>query len=164
MGMARYSQNYSGWFLSTKKKKKTEKDILKKKKKKKKKNFTNVQCLFLLFSFYYVSYMTILIALVLLSSFQFLQVILLLSERCSTMRGVHPPSFQGQLINFHLRALDHCLQQETKKKGQHYCNEKGKTVGWWDSYDSPQGWIIKVLLAGETLNIFLQTVSESVSN
>ena len=27
--------------------------------------------------------------------------------------------------------------------------------GWWDSHVFPQGWVIKMLLAGETLNIFL---------
>ena len=38
-----------------------------------------------------------------LRSFQFLWVFLLFSERCSTTTmGVHPPSFQGQLISFHL--------------------------------------------------------------
>ena len=45
------------------------------------------------------------------------------SERYfTTMRGVHSPSFQGQLISFHLGALD-----LTKKKGQHDCNEIEKT-------------------------------------
>ena len=73
------------------------------------------------------------------------------------MRYVHPPSFQGQLICFNLGAFDLFLQQETKKKGQHDCNEKEKTDGWEDSYVLPQGWIIKMLLAGETINIFLQT-------
>ena len=84
------------------------------------------------FSFYcfplfllYVSHITILIALAILSSFQFLHVILLYLERCSnTTRGVRPPSFQGQLIIFKLRALDPFFQQETKKKGRHDCNEK----------------------------------------
>ena len=52
----------------------------------------------------------------------------LFSERCKpSTRGVHPPSFQGQLISFYLRVLDLSLQQETKKKGQHDCNEKEKT-------------------------------------
>ena len=31
------------------------------------------------------------------------------------------------------------------------------TYSWWDSYVFPHGWIIKLLLAGETLNIFLLT-------
>ena len=31
------------------------------------------------------------------------------------------------------------------------------TDGWWDSYISPQGWIINMLLAGDTLNMFLLT-------
>ena len=51
----------------------------------------------------------------------------LISERCKlTTKGVHPPSFQGQLISFHLGLLDLSLQQETKKKGQHDCNEMEK--------------------------------------
>ena len=29
--------------------------------------------------------------------------------------------------------------------------------GWYDSYVFPQGWIIKMKVAGETLNIFLLT-------
>ena len=29
------------------------------------------------------------------------------------------------------------------------------TDGWWDSYIFPKGWILKMILAGETLNIFL---------
>ena len=65
------------------------------------------------------------------SSFKFFLVPLsspLFSERCKpTTRGVHSPSFQGQLINFHLGVLDLSLQQETKKKGQHDCNENVKT-------------------------------------
>ena len=69
--------------------------------------------------------MTILIALAILGYLQFLQVLLLFSERCSTTtRGVHPPSFQGQLISFQLQALNLFVQSEKKKKGQHYCNEK----------------------------------------
>ena len=66
-----------------------------------------------------------------LSYFKFLSVPLgscLFSVRCKpTTRGVHPSSFQGQLISFHLEAFDLSLQQETKKKGQHNCNEKKKT-------------------------------------
>ena len=31
------------------------------------------------------------------------------------------------------------------------------TDGWWDYYVFPQGWIIKILLAGEILNIFVLT-------
>ena len=31
------------------------------------------------------------------------------------------------------------------------------TYGWWGSYVCPQVWFIKILLAGETLNIFLLT-------
>ena len=31
------------------------------------------------------------------------------------------------------------------------------TDGWWDSDVFPKGWIIKMLLAGETLDIFLLT-------
>ena len=60
-------------------------------------------------NFFFLRYknMTILIALVLPRYFQFLKILLLFSEWCSTTtRGVHPPSFQGQLISFHLRALD----------------------------------------------------------
>ena len=45
------------------------------------------------------------------SSFQFLRVLLLFSESWSTTtRGVHPSGFQGQLISFHLGALDLFLQ------------------------------------------------------
>ena len=43
----------------------------------------------------------------------------------TTARGVHPPSFQGQQITFHLGALDLFLQQETKKRRHDY-NEKLK--------------------------------------
>ena len=84
----------------------------------------------------------------------------LFPERCKPItRGVHPPSFQGPLISFHFGVLDLSLQQDTKKKGQHNCTEKektplkvmtGKTV-------FPQGWIIKMLVAGETLHILLLT-------
>ena len=52
----------------------------------------------------------------------------LFSERCKpTTRGVHPPSFQGQLISLNLGVLDLSLQQETRKKGRHDCNEKDET-------------------------------------
>ena len=65
------------------------------------------------------------------SSFKFLSVPLsssLFSEKCKpTKRGVHPPSFQGQLISFNLGVLDLSLQQETKKKLRHDCNENEKT-------------------------------------
>ena len=33
--------------------------------------------------------------------------------------------------------------------------------GWSNSYDFPQGWVIKMMLAGETFNTFLLT---SISN
>ena len=78
------------------------------------------------------------------------------------IRGVHPPSFQGQLISFHLRALDLFLQQETKKKGAGGENST-LTDGWWDSNVCPQDWIIKMFLAGETLNIFLLTGSSKIN-
>ena len=45
--------------------------------------------------------MPILVALVILSSFQVLEVLLLFS-----IRVIHPPSFQGKLIPFHFGALD----------------------------------------------------------
>ena len=82
-------------------------------------DFEGFQFLLVLFSFfYYVSNMTVLIGLVLIS----------FSERCKPItRGVYPPSFQGQLISFHLGVFDLLLQQETKKKGKHDCNEKEKT-------------------------------------
>ena len=55
---------------------------------------------------------------------------------------------------FHLGAIDLFCQQETKEKGRHACNEKEKTqFNWWLVF--PHGWIIKMLLAGETLKIFL---------
>ena len=74
---------------------------------------------------------------------QFSSVFLLFSERCSTTtRGVHPTSFQCQLIIFNLGTLDLSLQQETKKKGQHDCNEKEKTPLY--------------LMAGKTLMSFLR--------
>ena len=71
--------------------------------------------------------MTILVGLVLLRSFQFLQVFSLFSERCEPpTEGVYAPSFQCQLISFHLGVLYLSLQQETNKKGRHNCNEKEK--------------------------------------
>ena len=72
--------------------------------------------------------MTILIGSVLLSYVLVPSSSSLFSERCiPTTRGVHPPSFEGQLISFHLVVLDLSLEQETKKKGQHDYSEKGKT-------------------------------------
>ena len=63
------------------------------------------------------------IILIGLTSFKFFSVPLsssYLSERCKpTTKGVHPPSFQGQLISFHSGVVDLSLQQETKKKGRH---------------------------------------------
>ena len=98
------------------------------------------------------------------SSFKFFLVPLnssLFSESCKpTPRGVYPPSFQGQLISFYLGVLDLSLHQETKKKGRHDCNEMEKTslqVIAGKSHVFPQGWIIKMLVVGETLNIFLLT-------
>ena len=72
------------------------------------------------------------------------------------MRGGNPPGFQGQLISFHLRALDLFLQQETKNGTKWLQWEQENytlTDGWWDSYVFPQGWIIKMLLSWETFNI-----------
>ena len=36
------------------------------------------------------------------------------------------------------------------------------TDGWWDFYAFPQGWIIQVLSAEETLNIFLLAVISNI--
>ena len=51
------------------------------------------------------------------------------------------------------------IQQETKKQGQNDCYEKGTCstlyVGWEDSEFIHEGFILKLLLAGETLNSFL---------
>ena len=50
-------------------------------------------------------------------------------------------------------------QQETKKQGQNDCYEKGTALtladGWEDSEFIPEGFILKLLLAGETFNSFL---------
>ena len=109
--------------------------------------------------------MIILIALAILSFFQFLQVLLLFSERCSTTtRGVHLPSFQGQLISFHFRALDLFLQQETKKKGQHDCNEKEITPLQMMAEGICMPFLRAGLLAEETLNIFLLTGISNVNS
>ena len=71
-------------------------------------------------------------------SFQFLQVLFLISESCSpTTRGGH-----SQLISFLLGELELCLQKETKKKIQHGCNEKEE--------------IPLHLMAGKTLMSFLK--------
>ena len=83
----------------------------KKKTKRTKKDLKEIHKLLVLIAslkyFYYVKQMTIFIALVIFYSFQFLHVLLLFSERCpTTTRGVDPPSFKGQLISFHVRALD----------------------------------------------------------
>ena len=41
-----------------------------------------------------------------------------------------------------------CIQEETKKQGQNYSFEKGKSftldVGWEDRQDFPEGWVLKV--------------------
>ena len=111
--------------------------------------------------FYYVLHINILIALAISSSFQFLQVLLLYLEKCSNpTRAVHPPSFQGRLIIFQLRALDPFLQQETKKKGRHDCNEKNIPP----LQLMPGGTLMPFLRAGlskcswlRRLNIFLLT-------
>ena len=108
------------------------------------KNFSSFQFLLLLFIFYYVPHMPILLSLVFVSSFQFLQVLLLFSEKCkTTTSGVHPPIFHGQLITFHLTAIFFFLQQETKKNAWHYCNEKEK--------------VPLKLIAGGTLISFFRT-------
>ena len=129
-----------------------------KNKKRTEKNVTSFQ--FFLLSLFYVLNITILIALVLLSSFQFLWVLLLFSERCSTTTGgVHPPSFYGQLINFHLRVLDLFHQQETKKKGRHDWNKKEKTplklMAGGTLISFLRAGLSKWCMAKETLNIFL---------
>ena len=80
------------------------------------------------------------------SSFKFVSVPLsssLFSERYKpTTRGVHQPSFQGQLITFHFWILNLSPQQETKKKRQYDCNEKDKTPHY--------------VMAGKTLKSFLR--------
>ena len=80
-------------------------------------------------------------------------------ERClTTTRVVHPPIFQGQLISFHLGVLNLSLQQETKKNNETTEMRRRKLhFNWWDSYVSPQVCIIKIVLGGEVLNIFLLT-------
>ena len=79
-------------------------------------------CFQFLSGLFYVSNMTILIGLFL---FKFFLVPL------SSQKRVYPPQevfiHQGQLISFHFGVLELFLQQETKKKGQHDCNEKEKT-------------------------------------
>ena len=63
-----------------------------------------------------------------LMSFKIIGIVYSLQNSQPTTRGIHPPSFQGQLISFHLGVLDLSLEQETKKKKQHDCNEKEKTT------------------------------------
>ena len=77
---------------------------------------------------YYISNMTILIGLVLLSSFQFLWV-LLYSQKCVNSPQevfIHQASKVNWTISI-LGVLDISPQQETKKKGRHDCNEKETT-------------------------------------
>ena len=92
-------------------------DILKKLKRTEKnwKELHNFSVIIAFFSFfYYVSHMTI------FSYFKFF----FYSQKGvqPPQKSVHPPSFQSQLISFHLRAIF-----ETKKKGRHDCNEKDIT-------------------------------------
>ena len=51
------------------------------------------------------------------------------------------------------------IQPDTKKQGQNKCYEKGKglalAVGWENSEFFPKGFILKLLLAGETFKSFL---------
>ena len=69
--------------------------------------------------------MTILKPLVFLNFFSALWIFpFILRKVFNHLICLHPPSLQGQLISFHLRAPDRILQEETKKKGQHDCNEK----------------------------------------
>ena len=79
--------------------------------------------------------------------------------------SVHPPSFKSQLISFYLAniSVNICPLSSTgdKEIGTTWLQweEENSTLsdGWYDSYVFPQGWIIKMLVAGETLNIFLLT-------
>ena len=92
------------------------------------------------------------------STFQFLQVLPLFSERYSTTkRGVHPPSFHCQLISFNLRALDLLCQQEIKKRDDMTAMRRRKLhFKWWLvrlfwlssglDYQNVGGW-------GDTLNL-----------
>ena len=51
------------------------------------------------------------------------------------------------------------IQQETKKQGQNNCYEKGTgltlTVSSEDSEFIPEGFVLKLILAGDTFNSFL---------
>ena len=87
-------------------------------------------------------------------------VLLLFSGMCSsTSRGVHPPSFQSQLISFHLGDIsvntNPFSSARDKEKGTKWLQWEGEnsilTDSWKDSYVLPKGWIIKILLSWEWL-------------
>ena len=74
-----------------------------------------------LYFFYYVSNKTILIPLVLLCSLQFLWVLFLFSEMCSSTK------LPGSTDQFPLGRTLHLSSTRDKEKRQHDCNEKEKT-------------------------------------
>ena len=97
-----------------------------------------------------VSHMTI---------FQFLQVLLLFSVKLSTTtRGVQPPKLPGSIDQFPFDSTwPFSLTRD--KKGTTWLQWEGDnstlTYGWWDTNAFAWGWIIIMLLAEETLTIFL---------
>ena len=58
------------------------------------------------------------------------------------MKGVYPLSFHGQLISFHLGAINLCFATYKKSNVISDCNEKKNST-------FPDGWIIKMLFLGE---------------
>ena len=68
------------------------------------------------------------------------------------------PAFRIQSVKW-IYHIGLSIQQETKKKGQNDCYDKGTgltlAVGWEDSEFIPERFILKLLLAGETFNSFL---------
>ena len=93
--------------------------------------------------------------------FQILQVLLLFSKK-----SVPPPQevfiHQASRVNRLVFIWEHLTSFFNKtKKRTTWLQWKGENStlndGWWDSDVFPQGWIIKMLLAGETLSIFLLT-------
>ena len=92
------------------------------------KDFKYFQFLLVLFSFlYYISNITITIGLVLLSLFQFLQVLLY------SQKGVNPPHevfiHQASNVNWSVSIWEYMttLFNKRQKKGRNDCNDKEKT-------------------------------------
>ena len=64
------------------------------------------------------------------------------------------PAYRLQIVQW-THHIGLSIEQEKKKQGQNYCFEKRKGFTFAVSWEHSEGWILKLLLAGETFNYFL---------